>query len=399
MICARAYPHVPGIKPLGAGSAVAVPWSVVRWVASIGLLCTGCFYVDPIEPHPKVTLIPASGEFPVVRGGELMVTAVMEHPDTFEWSAVACSDRFGHGCHDMPYEPPPPTSQVFKIPVPITINGGATDAPLTQSITVSVVARDDRGAVARGAPSTTYPVDDSAPILEVSHAGHRYVPEAAYPVGGPIDLIAKYSDPDDALADIALGWTVVAPSVATAPVPLSSERYDATHILVKQRLVPTVAGDWDVQVTATDPHGVPKEADLKFPVAPDHPPCLAQLSPPVPAGPVLPVSDRTLFRVLQVDDDLDAYPAVSSDPLYGEATFAWSIRPAGAAARTLVPGATGAAFAFDSAAFTPGDVVEVRVEAFDRLTAQVGCPDDQPTCAVTGEPSCVQRQTWRVEIR
>jgi hypothetical protein len=113
----------------------------------------------------------------------------------------------------------------------------------------------------------------------------------------------------------------------------------------------------------------------------------------------LPVSEPTLFRVLQVDDDLDAYPAVSSDPLYGTTSFAWSIRPAGAAARTLVPGATGSSFAFDPAAFTPGDVVELRVEAFDHLRTRVDCPDDQPTCAVTSEASCVQRQTWRVEIR
>src|SRR4051812_1546741 len=95
---------------------------VVRWVASIGLLCAGGFYVDPIEPHPTVRLLPASGEVPVVRGGELMVTAVMDHPDTFEWSAVACSDRFGHTCNAMPYPPPPPASQVFKLPVPITVD-------------------------------------------------------------------------------------------------------------------------------------------------------------------------------------------------------------------------------------------------------------------------------------
>jgi hypothetical protein len=334
----------------------------------------------------------------VIRDGELTVTAVIEHPDTFDWSAVACSDRFGQVCSDTPYLTQTGPSQVFKLPVPI--NMGAADSPLTQSIIVSVVARDDRGAVARGAPSTTYPVDDAAPILEVSHAGHRYVPEAAYPVGGPIDLIAKYADPDDALAAISLAWTVVEPSVTTAPVPLSNERYDATHMLVKQRLVPMVAGEWDVEVTATDPQGAHHDpAHLSFSVAPDHPPCLAQLSPSVPAGPALPVSVPTLFRVLQVDDDLDAYPAVSSDPLYGESAFAWSIRPAGAAAQTLVPGATGAAFAFDPAAFTPGDIVEIRVEAFDHLNTQVGCPDDQLTCAVTGEPSCVQRQTWRVEIR
>jgi hypothetical protein len=370
---------------------------LVRLVASIGLLWTGCFYVDPIEPHPTVSLIPASGQQPVIRGDELMVTAVMEHPDTFEWSALACSDRFGQTCSATPYRSPPTTSQVFKVPVPINMEG--IGSPLTQSNIVSVVARDDRGAVARGAPSTTYPVDDAAPILEVSHAGHRYVADAAYPVGGPIDLFAKYADPDDALADIALRWTVMEPSVATVPALVSSERYDATHILVQQRLVPAVAGEWKIEVIATDPQGVPKEAQLQFPVAPDHPPCLAQLTPPVPAGPVLPVSESTLFRVLQVDDDLDAYPPISSDPLYGEAAFAWSIRPAGAAARTLVPGATGSAFSFDPAVFTPGDIVELRVEAFDHLLTPVACPDDQPTCAVTGEPSCVQRQTWRVEIR
>jgi hypothetical protein len=106
-----------------------------------------------------------------------------------------------------------------------------------------------------------------------------------------------------------------------------------------------------------------------------------------------------VFQVPLVEDELDAYPRLSSDPAFGTATFAWSILAPGAATRQLLVGATGNAIDFDPAAFTPGQLVELRVEVFDRNHAAIACPDDAPTCVSDARPACTQRQTWRLEVR
>jgi hypothetical protein len=48
---------------------------------------------------------------------------------------------------------------------------------------------------------------------------------------------------------------------------------------------------------------------------------------------------------------------------------------------------------------TLGDIVELRVEIEDRKHIQPACPDGDLTCSVISNPQCIQRLTWRVEIR
>jgi hypothetical protein len=40
----------------------------------------------------------------------------------------------------------------------------------------------------------------------------------------------------------------------------------------------------------------------------------------------------------------------------------------------------------------------MRVEIFDRKSTPIPCADGLATCAIS-QPACIQRQTWRVEVR
>ena len=93
--------------------------------------------------------------------------------------------------------------------------------------------------------------------------------------------------------------------------------------------------------------------------------------------------------------DLDPYPASAT----GETTFAWSLEGPGATSYVPLDGATDNRVALDPATYAPGDLVELRVEIFDRAhTQKLPCDDTAPTCSLTGD-SCLQRLTWRVEMR
>jgi hypothetical protein len=155
-----------------------------------------------------------------------------------------------------------------------------------------------------------------------------------------------------------------------------------------------------VRVIATDSHGQATEKHLQFMVGPDQPPCLAQWEPIAPPdGAILPITAPTVFQVPLVDDDLDPYPPVSGEPLLGTTAFEWSILLPGAPARQRLAGTTGNSVDFDPSAFTPGAIVELRVEIFDRKHTAVACADGDPVCPAIGSTACNQRQTWRVEIR
>lgn len=134
-----------------------------------------------------------------------------------------------------------------------------------------------------------------------------------------------------------------------------------------------------------------------FTVVPPPPPCIAQWAPIVPpGGAALPVTAPTLFRVPVVIDDLDVYPA---QPGLGAARFEWLFKGPGAPAHAVVNGATASSFNFDPAGYTPGDIVEIRVQIYDRENTPVNCPATDATCSVVSQPTCIQRQTWRVEVR
>jgi len=83
----------------------------------------------------------------------------------------------------------------------------------------------------------------------------------------------------------------------------------------------------------------------------------------------------------------------------GTTKFQWSLQPPGQTGHVDIAGAVGSSFALDPAAYTPGQVLELRVQIYDRNNTTIPCVDGEQTCSVISEPTCIQRQTWRVEIR
>jgi len=363
----------------------------------LGLLLTGCIYLDPINQRPSVTIDQLSSGL-VHRGDLVTFMADYDDPEggggSFAWSAFACADesdaRHDVGCDTDPFYTG--TQVTAALAVPVALAGGGP----AQAIRVVLEARDDHGALAQ--TRQVLLVVDAPPTLELRKSARSYT------IGTPIDVFAKYGDADDGPATASLAWEVFTPNTQPAftftDLAVPQDPGDPAHVTAGKTLVPQGIGEWSVTVTARDPLGATTDQTIGITVAADQPPCLAEWQPIVPpAGETLPVTEPTLFQVPLVDDDLDVYPPVPGDPVLGTTTFAWSILPPGAPGRQLLAGATGNSIDFDPSAFTPGDIVELRVEIFDRVHLTLPCADDLATCSVGAQPGCIQRQTWRVEVR
>jgi hypothetical protein len=83
----------------------------------------------------------------------------------------------------------------------------------------------------------------------------------------------------------------------------------------------------------------------------------------------------------------------------GTAGFAWSLAsPAsGGALQPLTTDDSGVVI--DPADYAPGDQLDLRVEVTDRISRPSSCDPSTPQCSIGGVTTCLQRQTWHVEIR
>jgi len=77
-----------------------------------------------------------------------------------------------------------------------------------------------------------------------------------------------------------------------------------------------------------------------------------------------------------VIDDLDVYPPQPDDEVLGTTEFTWLVKAPGQPTHVLVPGRAATAFAVDPASYTPGDLLEVRVEIYDRMPEAMNCGTD-----------------------
>jgi len=247
------------------------------------------------------------------------------------------------------------------------------------------------------------PIGDRPPDLDV-----RKVSRHGYVIGTPVDMFAKYTDLDDVVDGhpaVTVTWLVVAPTVSSdfTFVDLAPDLSDPLNPVVGKRLTPgtdptTDVGEWRVEITAMDPEAATNQQLLTVDVVADHPPCIAEVAPIVPpAGTSLPLSEPTLFSVPVVIDDLDVYPPDPSDPILGVTRFSWTIMQPGTS--SFQPFGTADAVDFDPAGYHPGDVVQIRVEIFDRKNTGIACDVADPTCSVISDPTCIQRQTWQVEVQ
>jgi hypothetical protein len=370
---------------------------------SIAAACAGCFYTDPINDAPRIDSLsrvcagsPCDQTFgDVHRGDTIQLAATFHDPDgpssecRYAWTAIACNADLTQCDTRTAYAGGAPSPAIH---VPSQLED--SDGPV-QWIRVTLELFDGRGAHA------TEKLDvevNEGPALIVRDASRTRT------VGGPIVMFATYGDPDGAAENVTVTWTVAPPpGVIGAPYTKSDpvtmqDPDDPAHLTSRETIVPMVVGEgWDIAVTATDAFGQKTVVHAGVDIAADTPPCIAALDPIVaPDGAVLPISAPTRFAVPLVTDDLDPYPALAGEPLFGTSAFQWSILPPGAAAWQPLAGAVTSSFELDPSAFVLGDRVGVRVEVEDRNRAPVTC---DPAAATCGTPSCVQRQTWQVEAR
>jgi hypothetical protein len=370
---------------------------MVRFLAFIGLVLAGCVYVDPINQRPGIAIrqVPLENEDGQIHRGEpsLKLEAVSDDPEdhlvTFHWVINACTGAAD--CDDQPL------IDSLQPAVDLRVPTHRLDGRPVELLAVTLDGRDEYGATSRPVQTLQLPVVDALPDVVIDH-------QAPYDgiVNTPIDLFALYGDLDDDPDAVTIAWKAFSPSLVEFELTdiVTAPPTDPTKRQVGKRLVPGVTGQWTIEVTATDPVGGQRVVPYTLVVGVDGPPCLQQWSPIAPIGEaLLPITEPTLFQVPYVSDALDQYPTILNDPLRGVATFAWSIKPAGVA-RQVLAGVTANSIAFDPASFTPGDLVEVRVEVFDRHATPVTCDDADQTCAlVATNPGCIQRQTWQVEVR
>ncbi len=372
----------------------------MRRAALIWLAVSGCFYTDPINQRPSLGIIQTSQDV-VYRGDPVELRASTDDPDGHfvyvHWRVQPCT---GEDCDSPFYE----LSDDETVPAKFVVPYERADKQKVTALRVVLQGQDDFGATAKPDQELWIPIADRAPTLEL-RKDSRY----GYVVSTPINLYAKLGDPDDGPADPTLSWQVYTPTNQPAydlvdievPPDKEPERYAQSG----KQFTPKGIGEWEIEVTATDTLGEETTQSIMVTVSADAPPCLSTLSPVIaPTGTALPMSEPTLFQVHVVADDLDPYPAVN-DPVLGTTKFAWSLKLNNGARQDLTgttgDGVTGNRVALDPASYLPGDIIEVRVEIADReaVNRPITCADANPTCSVISDNACLQRQTWRVEVR
>ncbi|HEY1550272.1 MAG TPA: hypothetical protein VGG28_20735 [Kofleriaceae bacterium] len=359
----------------------------------------GCFYTDPINQRPSATIKQLSST-QVFRGDLVNLTAMTDDPDgnsvSVSWQAYACTDATPQpdgsrpGCDSSSIASG--IDPLFSFMTPDYRHDGSTPVG---AMFVTLDAVDSLGADASQQQQLIITVADAPPQLAITEQ-----PRDGFVVNIPLPIFARVGDPDDGPSRVSVAWTASSPSGSEQLATETTQAIgsDGVQLQLGTTLVPNVVGTWNVEVTATDPSGAATTVGSDFEITPDEPPCLATWTPETPpTGDALPIDAATLFQVLVVNDDLDPYPPVPSDPILGETTFAWSLLPPGGTTREPLS-ATGAGVALDPSSYQPGDIVELRVQVYDRTNTPVACDDDDPTCSI-GANECFQRLTWRVEMQ
>lgn len=392
----------------------------VALVAAVVGALPGCFYYESINQRPAVQIENLSAAV-LEAGDPVDLRAVMEDPDgdyiSLTWRVYSCTDatKFAdypeaEGCDKSPFFEKSDEQVTFNLPALRTFASLSAESAF-----VILEAKDEYGATARPRAELIIPIGNKPPTL-VLDAQSKYGAPGQFVAGTPVRVLAKVGDKEAGPDRVTLTWSAdpplatgfVATLVDAVPAKITDPN-DSTHLQFAKIFTANDPGTWTVRVKAADPVGQDNptmypdnvvEEEIPIVVIADQPPCLAQLAPIVPpAGATMPMSSPTLFRVPVVRDDLDPYPLIPNDEIFRATKFKWSLKNPGASTHAVVSGANGNSFALDPASYTPGDIVEVRVEIFDRKDTQVNCPDGDQTCSTISQPSCLQRQTWRVEVR
>jgi len=346
----------------------------------------GCFYSEVINERPSAEIERVDSGVPF-RGGSMSFRAVMSDPDSdpmqATWRFEACNAQAICAADETG------SDSTFNVTVPALVQG----IPTTR-VVVTLDVQDVYGAVARPVQRLELDVANNAPDVDSDVRGRELA--GKFPPDVPIIVSAVGFDDDG--DDVTLTWELF-PASAAVPGDYSfTPLPDPPSGGEEYRLLPDVDGTWTVRITASD--GLDDFVyDLPIIVVPDQPPCLGAVDPaPAPVGSYLILDAPRRIGVLAVEDDLDVYPPPpANDPYLGAAELRWYVRAPGASSYTQVDTNVGGV-ELDPTEYNPGDRLDVRVEIDDRVNRAVQCAENVPICSFN-QDSCLQRQTWSVEVR
>ncbi len=361
--------------------------------AVAALTLPACFYVDDLNTRPVVaiqkTSIPA-----LTRGSTAQFRADRFDEDdggfqvAVDWEMHACG-RTPSECDNAAFYTG--TEALASAMIPVLRSNGSP----VEKLQVILRGVDPQGAQSRPTAMQLYDVSNASPAVTLQTFGYD-----GYPVGVPFSIRSRVVDADDAAATLNVQWKVYSPAgsadpalVVATPDPLRPNESAYT-------LTPDLAGKWTIEVTAIDPIGATSVEHIDVQVAADRPPCIVNVTPlPAPATNTAIVDVAQRFAVQVVDDDLDVFPAPVGDPFIHETNFAWSIQsPLTNGVRQPIVGSGRSSIDIDPALYQPGDVIELRVEISDRVMRTLSCAEGAATCSLNSN-ACIQRQTWRLEVR
>lgn len=340
---------------------------------SATIATSSCLYLDGVNQRPEIQ-IERTSIATITPLSKLDVRAVVDDPEdgdvtlTWQWSACAEVE-----CDSPTFIEGPATEVTILVPAE------TEGRDPVQRLVITLDGRDDRGAAAKSRAVLELEVS-TAPIL-------RMVNRLAV-VHAPVVLRVQR----DRLAQ-RTQWRARGPSTQGVLRALASP----SPSIEQQELVPDAIGRWEVEVEVTDRSGASSTARIEIDVAADRPPCLAILAPAIPAmGDVLVLDQPRRFAALLVSDDLDPYPSTAGPP-EGGAVFQWSLQaPSRGTGLVVLAGAVGHAAELDPSTLQAGEQIELRVEVADRIARSL-CAASAASCALA--ENCVQRQTWKMEVR
>lgn len=371
----------------------------ILWLAAWLPSAAGCFYTDAINRAPRAS-VQVSTPGPHYRNAQVVFSAIKsDDPDgdtvTASWRTRTCNAA-RTSCDGVYHER---GGRSLSEPYVVTVRPDRDDDTPTGSIHVSVVVEDERGAWHSAEMFVDVTNRSPQPVLQLQGFA---APSGGYPIGTTVRVVAQVDDPD---GDASTYTWLYQPPSGSQPGNVGWERVsDSIYDLRAD-----VTGEWRVEVTATDELGAETTAHTSVFFQPDGPPCIAATDPPALAGDgyiVERAGAPRRFAVLAVADDLDVYPPPPDQTPdgrpspQGTASFHWSIAtPYTDGARAPIRGHALSGYVIDPGAYAPGDTLSLRVEIEDRNGLDVNCEQDQPTCALSGDQTCLQRMTWSIEIR
>jgi hypothetical protein len=337
-------------------------------------------YTDSINMPPQVTIEVQTPE-PFFRGVDVTFKAKATDPDE-DPSRLHVSWRHGENCGKARVNDEAAAASTFTFQ-PEKLGDHCVVTRVTDSLGAFVEK------------NTTFKVVNQAPKVVLDVAGPvSQTQTSGYPLNSRIRVSAEKSvDPDpDQTNQLTFAWTLLRPNGETADVTEGCPSKFCSFVAEQP-------GAYAIRVTATDSDGAAASTEKAITIANDSVPCIIGVSPDL--SPRLSADEDQLFIVTQVEDDVDPYPAQSSNSA-SQGSFQWLFRTS--TNLTAEWQALSPLFALNTITIprgfvSAGSTIQVRVMYSDRIKRDFSkCWEGSgDRCELSA--GCAQGLTWTVTFR